>query len=151
MKNYHSILFATDFSECSRKAIEHAVDLAQLMNAKLHLLHIIEPIDMYATRFGTEQSLYFDLMKEMRTGAHADLNKLTAEISARGVSVIPVLREGKPADEIVSYAKEHNIGLICIATHGWTGFKHLMLGSTTEKVLRHAVCPVFVVRSEQEK
>ncbi len=151
MKSYHSILYATDFSECSTKALEYAVDLAHIMNAKLHLLHVVEPLDMYATRFGTEQSLYFDLMKELRTTANSDLQKVAAQISDRGIGVIPVVREGKPAEQIVNYASEHSIALICIATHGWTGFKHLMLGSTTERVLRHAECPVFVVRSEQTK
>jgi nucleotide-binding universal stress UspA family protein len=59
-----------------------------------------------------------------------------------------VVREGKPADEIVDYAKSHSIGLICMSTHGWSGFKHLLLGSTTERVLRRAPCPVFVMRCQ---
>ncbi len=149
MKKYSSILFATDFSDCAQKAVESVVDLASALGSTLHVVNVVEPIDVYATRYGTEQTLYYELMKQMRTGAHADIDKLSTDLRAKGLQVIATVREGKPADEIVSYAREHNISLICLSTHGWTGFKHLMLGSTAEKVLRHADCPVFVIRCSQ--
>ncbi|MFM8472580.1 MAG: universal stress protein [Candidatus Kapaibacterium sp.] len=148
MKTYGSILFPTDFSHCSDSAVDAVCDLAQTLGAELHLLHVVEPIDVYATRYGSEQALYFDLMKQMRTGAHEDLEALKKTLAARGLHPVAVIREGKPADEIVEYAKTHGIGMICMSTHGWSGFKHLLLGSTTERVLRHSPCPMFVLRCE---
>lgn len=148
MKTYGSILFPSDFSHCSEQAVNQVCDLAQTLGAELHLLHVVEPLDVYATRYGTEQALYYDLMKQMRTGAHEDLDALTKKLAARGLHPVPVVREGKPADEIVDYAKSHGIGLICMSTHGWSGFKHLLLGSTTERVLRRAPCPMFVMRCQ---
>ena len=146
MKSYSSLLFVSDFSACSESAVEAVASLAKLLNAKLHVLHCVEPVDMYATRYGTEQTLYFEMMKEIRTGANTDMQKLHDEFSQLGLQVSTVIREGKAADEIIAYAAEHNISMICISTHGWSGLKHFMLGSTTEKVLRRAPCPVFVIR-----
>ena len=146
MKSYSTILFPTDFSHCSDQAVNEVGDLAQTLGAELHLLHIVEPIDMYSSRYGTEQTMYFDLLKQMRTGAHEDLKALSTKMSERGLHPVTAVRDGRPADEIIAYAKDHNMNLICMSTHGWTGFKHLLLGSTTERVLRHAPCPVFVIR-----
>lgn len=146
MKAYNSILFPTDFSHCSDQAIEEVCNLAQTLGAELHLLHVVEPIDIYSTRYGTEQALYFDLMKQMRAGATEDMNILKEKLSARGLHPVSVVLEGKPEDEIVKYASEQGMSLVCMSTHGWSGLKHLLLGSTTERVLRHAPCPVFVLR-----
>ena len=146
MKAYKTILFPTDFSRCSDQAIEEVCNLAQILGAELHLLHVIEPIDIYSTRYGTEQALYFDLMKQMRAGANDDMTALKKNLAARGLHPVCALIEGKPAEEIVKYAGDHSMSLVCMSTHGWSGFKHLLLGSTTERVLRHAPCPVFVLR-----
>lgn len=146
MKAYNCILFPTDFSHCSDQAIEEVCNLAQTLGAELHLLHVVEPIDVYSTRYGTEQTLYLDLMKQMHSGATEDMNVLKEKLSARGLHPVSVVLEGKPADEIVRYATEHGMSLVCMSTHGWSGFKHLLLGSTTERVLRHTPCPVFVLR-----
>ena len=112
MKAYNSILFPTDFSHCSDQAIEEVCNLAQTLGAELHLLNVVEPIDIYSTRYGTEQVLYFDLMKQMRAGATEDMNILKEKLSARGLHPVSVVLEGKPEDEIVKNASEQGMSLV---------------------------------------
>lgn len=143
---FRSILVPTDFSECARSAERYAVELARMFGSTLHYLYAVEPIDTFATVSGVEQSIYFDVLKDLRSSAQEQLERIAATLTAEGLSVVTAVRDGRASDVIVEYATEHNISLICIATHGRRGFSHLLLGSTTERVIRRAPCPLFVVR-----
>jgi nucleotide-binding universal stress UspA family protein len=137
------ILVPTDFSELSNKAVEKAVALAQRFNAKIDLVHVLEPAPY--PEFG-----YVHIpMKEggLRKEAEGQFEKLRARIPALAelVNYTPV-RTGNAPYEIVQTARQLNSDLIVIGTHGRTGIKRLALGSTAEKVVRHAPCPVLVLR-----
>jgi len=75
--------------------------------------------------------------------------KATAENVGGGVAVQHVIRLGRSWKEITDMAKEGNFDLVIVATHGYTGLKHALLGSVAEKIVRHAPCPVLVVRQEE--
>ena len=137
------ILVPTDFSELSNKAVERAVALAHRFGAKIDLVHVLEPPPY--PEFG-----YVHVpMKEgaLRKAAEAHFERLRSEIPALVdlVDYTPV-RTGNAPYEIVQAARQLNSDLIVIGTHGRTGIKRLALGSTAEKVVRHAHCPVLVLR-----
>ena len=146
--NYSRILFPVDFSECSMGAWTHAEQLARRYSAVIHVLYVVEPIDVFASADGVEQSVYYDVMQRVREQAQSRIQSFGSEATARGLSVEISVREGRPSDVIVHYAQEREISLICLSTHGRTGLPHMFLGSTTEHVVRKAPCPVFVVRCE---
>jgi universal stress protein A len=139
-----SILVPVDFSGPSRKALDYATVLAQQFNAKLTLLHVIEPVatpDFAAT---------FPLVMEndeTKATAKQRLEKLAQSAGIPPGTVEKILvRFGRSFHEISDAARTLKTDLIVISTHGYTGLKHVLLGSTTERVVRHAPCPVLVVR-----
>lgn len=147
MLTFPSILVPTDFSECAQEAERYGVELARTFGSVLHFLYAVEPIDTFATINGVEQSIYFDVLKDLRSSAEERFAQLAEGLTKEGLTVITAVREGRASDVIVEYANQHSIALICISTHGRRGVSHLILGSTTERVVRRAPCPLFVVRS----
>jgi universal stress protein A len=142
------ILVPLDFSPLSKKALQYAVRLAREFNAEVSLFHVIEPeippaFDGYmiappriSNGAGTRCT---NRLKSLATSAR------TAGLNRVGSTV----RSGLPAHEIVEAAKELDVDLIVIATHGYTGWKHFAIGSTAERVVRAAPCPVLVVREKE--
>lgn len=139
-----TILVPTDFSEPSVKALRYAKELAEQFDAKLILLHVIEPIGP-TPDFATNP-LVLDpgaLMESAQEGLRKFAVKEGIEEASAHV------RHGVPYDEISQAANELRADLICIATHGYTGLKHMFMGSTAERVVRHAPIPVLVVRADK--
>jgi nucleotide-binding universal stress UspA family protein len=147
MLAFPSILIPTDFSECAHVAEQYGLQLARTFHSAVHYIYAVEPIDTFATINGVEQSIYFDVMSDLRTSAEERLSQIAASLQQEGISVSTAVREGRASEVIIEYAQQNSISLICIATHGRRGFSHLILGSTTERVVRRAPCPVFVVRA----
>jgi nucleotide-binding universal stress UspA family protein len=136
------ILAPTDLSEVSMAALPQAIFLARSFSAELILLHVIEtfPIDYM---MGLNESKKMNATLEDRAQEHVE--EAAGRISYPNVKT--AIRWGKPFQEIVNAADELNADLIVLATHGHTGLKHVYLGSTAERVVRHARRPVLVVRS----
>ena len=87
--------------------------------------------------------------KEFYGAAEQELKKTTELLHAEGFSIIPqIIHGGRSSDGINQYAKDHDISMICIATNGRGGVEHLLLGSTMERVVRKAPCPVLVIRPD---
>ena len=146
-----TLLVPTDFSESSRQAISYAVALAQQFGSTVVLLHVIEvpfpyPVDGLMHFPGDLEGISL----EQDAAAQKALTQL-AEATARSgnVPVRSASRSGRAFDEIATAAGEENADLIVISTHGYTGLKHVFLGSTAERVVRHAPCPVLVVRQPE--
>ena len=142
-----AIVFCTDFSESSRVAGQHAIDLARVFGAPLILIHVL---DSWAGFPAYEDSVPGELqnvVRAMEEEAKLKLKSLTKEFQKEVGNVTTQCRTGVPAEEIVAAADDASAQLIVMGTHGWTGVKHLLLGSVAEKVLRMAKCPVLVVRS----
>jgi nucleotide-binding universal stress UspA family protein len=141
------ILLPVDFSDSSRKAMQYAVSFARQFNAEVLLLHVVETAAPVPPQNMALESLA--LTATVREEAARHLSEWRGEIVSH-VSVKAVVRDGPKAyHEIVSAASENNVDLIVLGTHGRTGLAHLFLGSTAERVVRHAPCPVLVVREHE--
>jgi nucleotide-binding universal stress UspA family protein len=136
------ILVPVDFSNCSKKALMYAIPFAQWFDATITLVHVT-PYFVQPPGIIVEDT---QLIEECRKG----LNDLVLEISGR-VKARAVFRLGNPASKIVEVAQQSNADLIIISTQGNTGLMHVFLGSTAERVVRHAPCPVLVVREKEHE
>jgi nucleotide-binding universal stress UspA family protein len=143
------ILVPIDFSECSRKALQYALPFARQFDAALTLLYVVEPIP-YTGSEHYEMNLPL-LEKQMREGAEKNLAELAEKEIGDRARVEKSVRSGRPFAEIINAAETRDIDLIVISTHGHTGLKHVLLGSTAERVVRHAPCPVLVVREQEHE
>jgi len=142
--NFKNLLVPLDFSPSSRQSLRQAVALAGQFQAKLTLLTVIEP--MGTPDFAASFPLMMDEAK-LCADANAELKKLVKATPGCADVVERILvRFGRTFHEIAETAQAHHSDLIVIATHGRTGFKHVLLGSNTERVVRHAPCPVLVLR-----
>ncbi len=140
-----TILFPTDFSQGARAAMDHAVALAKDYGAKLILLYVIQDIGVSEWYIPSSLAVT-DLMEDLQKSAGQEMEKWTAEIAPVVPEVERAIVRGVPFVEIVRTAKEKNADLIVIGTHGRTGIDHMLFGSTAEKVVRKAPCPVLTVR-----
>jgi nucleotide-binding universal stress UspA family protein len=135
------ILVPVDFSEASLESLGHAVDLAKRYDGQLLLLHVVEPV-YYAVPA-------IEVIAEQKQFARAELIRLAQKLGEQGVTCHTLLRTGTPYLEIVDAARANAADVIVMATHGRTGFSHLMMGSVAERVVRTSVCPVLTVRSSR--
>ena len=142
------ILVPIDFSDCSKKALQYAIPLAQEHKATLTLLHVVPPIYTMGEFGGIE---YPQLQAEMQENGHKALAKLNEEEVRGVVPTEALVRLGAPANEIVETARSLQSDLIVVSTHGRTGIKHLLLGSVAEHVVRRAPCPVMIVREREHE
>jgi len=141
------ILVATDFSDTSDAALLYGRELAMRFDARLHVLHVAQ--DVYVNMFGTES--YLPIAPAIQRQIEEDARRLMAEalgVSGTGepVTVTCVLTAVSPAVAIVEYAREHQIDVIVIGTHGRGAVAHLLMGSVAERVVRFAPCPVLTVK-----
>ena len=144
-----SILVPTDFSDASAKALLYAAAFARQFGAKITLLHVVEPIA--TPDFDNSFPL---ALEDDALDAHCKrrLESIAAEHGFEPASIDKILvRHGRAFHEIATAAKSLNMDLIIISTHGYTGLKHAFMGSTAERVVRHAKCPVLVVRPDEHE
>lgn len=145
MPKIERILFPTDFSDSSKNAREYAVSLAVIYKAKLYVLHVIEHI-FDVSGFYVPHLPLNELYKGMEEAAKKEIEKFIPPKSKEGIEVENMIVSGTPFLEIIRTAKEKEVDLIVIATHGRTGLEHVLFGSVAEKVVRKAPCSVFVVK-----
>jgi len=144
------ILVPIDFSDHSKKALQYAIPFAEQFKASIDLIYVVEPA-IYPADFSFGQVGFPAVEDELRQRGAEELEALIKrEIGAR-VNARSSVRTGKAAYEIEQYAREESVDLIIIATHGHSGMEHVLFGSTAEKVVRHAPCPVLVVRMAEKE
>ena len=142
------ILVPVDFSDTARKALQYALPFAAAFGAELLLVHVMQPYTLPPETGYLPPELAVS-EQELVDSARGRLDKLrSAEIGTRARSQTQV-RVGVPWYEIVSAAGDTNADLIIVSTHGRTGLKHALMGSVAERVVRHAPCPVLVVRERE--
>jgi nucleotide-binding universal stress UspA family protein len=145
MANKNVIVFPTDYSELSTAALPWARRMADQMQADIHVLYVVEEPHIYATL--DMGPVPIPSVDELTRSAEKRMSAFSsAHLKALGNVTTKVL-VGRPAEEIVGYAKSKGAALIIMTTHGYSGVKHVLLGSTTEAVLRHATCPVLSIRN----
>jgi nucleotide-binding universal stress UspA family protein len=152
LEAYRKFLVPIDFSEHSKKTVESATQLAVLTGANITLMHVFQVPDYPAAFY---QGLYteheqvriqVDLLKRE---ANAQLALVIEQIVAQGLEAQPLLRIGNPYDEIVGAAKEIGADLIVIGSHGHAGLERFLLGSTADRVVQYAPCPVLVIKKKR--
>jgi universal stress protein A len=142
--NLQRIVVAVDFSEHSLKAMRQALAVAARFSSEMILVHIVEQI-IYPGDWMYPPLAMSDFAAEKRAQIAERLRLLAA---GSGVNTQEVVRLGRAWQEIVEIAKEKKANLVVIATHGYTGLRHVLLGSVAEKVVRHAPCPVLTIRAD---
>lgn len=143
MASNERIVFPTDFSETSVAALPWATRMAEQFNAELHCVTVVEPQMAYPA---AEVPLEVPSMEEVASHATLQLEQFVGEHLPR-LSVVRKVLTGRPVDQITTYADDVGATMIVMATHGHSGLKHLLIGSVTEGVVRHANCPVLAVRA----
>lgn len=141
----HSILVATDLTTASCKALQYGIALAREFEATLHLVHVV-PTVLPADVSHLSIILQEAVMKET---ARRDLARLCREEIPNDIHVVTTVLEGNPFLELDKEALRVCAGLIVVSTHGYTGLRYLLLGSTAEHVVQHASVPVLVVREHE--
>src|SRR5262245_60035685 len=136
------ILVPTDFSDASKQALPYAVALARQFNASITVIHVVPaPVPAGLNHIGI-------VLEEKRLTSEAEtaLARFREKEFPPELKLDTLLLAGGPAHTLCEAAKTVEADLIILATHGHTGLKHFLLGSTAERVVRHAPCPVLVVR-----
>ncbi|MFP4527116.1 MAG: universal stress protein [Candidatus Kapaibacterium sp.] len=146
MLKFKNILVPTDFSKESRAAFDYARELAKNSDdARVHFLHVIE-LTTYPINIGLSQSAMEELRQRHIDDANKKLREYIKDFEKDDIICDSVVLQGKSDEAILKYTKDHRVDVICIGTHGRSGFEHLMIGSTTEKVIRKADCPVLAIK-----
>jgi len=144
---FRTILVPIDFSGCSSAALDQAIALASTLSAKLVLLHSygvsvsLAPADFWVVPP--------DFVEKLRQGATAELEKLAQRAGKAGVPCESRASASNPVEAILEAAEALPADLIVMGTHGLTGVKHIVLGSTAERIVRLAPCPVLTVKEAQ--
>lgn len=141
-----SIMCPVDFSPMSKPVLDYAVFMAKSHNASLKLVHVVDQLqgfDSYKILHMTAAEITFQLEQQAQAHLTALLNELP----------VPATFEvcfGRAPDEIVALADKEKCDLLIMGSHGRTGLAHLLVGSVAEAVVRHAPCPVLIVRQQEE-
>ncbi len=146
------VLWPTDFSELSTKAGRYARGLREVFGCELHVIHVVPPA--LAPDVSVMIPAEVPLTVEdpgLLESARARLEKLTEETFGGRTGLVVEVFYGNPWMTICDYARRQEIDLIVTATHGRTGLSHLFIGSTAERIVQHAPCPVLTVKQEQRE
>ena len=138
------ILLATDFSRWARRAEDYACALACSWRASLTVLSVAEFPPGLNPDYQVNQQYLADLLKN----ASSQLGDLKGRAERRGIAVTTRVATGIPSEEVITAARAEDSDLIVVGTRGKTGLAHILLGSTAERVVRGAHCPVLTVRTE---
>jgi nucleotide-binding universal stress UspA family protein len=143
------ILVPIDFSEYSKSALKYATSFAEIFHSELVLVYVIEPV-IYPPDFSMGQISIPAVDLEMDKRAKEELEKLAQTEFNSSIKVTTMVKTGKPFVEIIETAKEEEVDLIIISSHGHSGVEQILFGSTAEKVVRKSTCPVLTIRRESK-
>ena len=140
-----NLVFPTDFSEFSAAALPWARKFADDLGAEIHCVYVVEEPRIYTTL--DMGAVALPTVGELEESARGRLDEFISEhLQNLETASEGTVLTGRAAEEIVTYARDIDAAMIVMTTHGYSGVKHALLGSTTEEVLRHAECPVLSVR-----
>ena len=142
------ILVPTDFSEHAEYALKVAAQIAKKNNCELFIFNLLD----LPSHIGDAVTGGVNIPEVMLflKKTNESLDELKAEYEVDGLDITTAARIGRTFEEIVTYSKEQNIDLIVMGSHGTSGYKELMIGSNTEKVVRYSNVPVLVIKNEIE-
>lgn len=143
--NIKKVLIPIDFSDYSKNSLRYSVNFTRCFNAELILIYVIEPV-IYPPDFSMGQIAVPAVDVDIDKRASEELKKLAKTEIPADMKVKTLVKTGKPFVEIIETAAAENIDLIIIASHGHSGVEHILFGSTADKVVRKAPCPVLTLR-----
>ncbi|MCH7995191.1 MAG: universal stress protein [Planctomycetes bacterium] len=147
-----NILFPTDFSELAQGALPFAKEMAGSFHAQLHCLHVVDEAYQYWSAMGPESIPVGPPIDDMVDLATTRMEKFREEhLGDLDRPPMTHVASGRPFSEIIGYVRAQGIDLIVMATHGRGAIAHMLLGSTTEKVVRKAQCAVLTIRPDEHK
>lgn len=146
-RSIRNVLVATDFSDPARVGLEWAAHVTRDCGARLHVVHVVSP-PMPVADF-TAPPLTLD--RDLREAAQKRLDSVLSEAPLAGLDVQGVLRDGTPSLAVLDVAEELAADLVVVGTRGLTGFRHLFLGSTAERIVQHAKVPVLSVHPQDRR
>ncbi|MCE1224981.1 MAG: universal stress protein [Geobacteraceae bacterium] len=145
MQPIDTILFATDFSEASEEAFASARKLSQCLNARIVVLHVVtQPVDL--RNFYVPDVSFDEIDREIEAAANRKMAEFHQQWHEQLHDLETAVVTGIPHEEILNKAAEVKATMIVMGTHGRRGFDHFIFGSTAEKVVKTAPCPVLTVR-----
>ncbi len=142
---FEKILVPVDFSDYSKESIVYAKEIAQMYEAKLHLLHVIEKFT-YPSFYLTDKTPLSEFITKLEKKSMESLEEIVKESVGTEIETEYHVIEGHAAKSIVQFETVNDIDLVVIASHGMTAIEHFVLGSVTEKVVRRSSSPVFTVK-----
>ena len=140
MEKFKRILVATDGSEFSEAALEYAIDLAKKNYAELFIVYVV-PLAPLGSAWEDDR-----IREKLRQEGEEILKKAKEKVKRKGRMAEIILKEGVPSEEILKTAKEKNVDLIVMGSHGRTKLQKIILGSVAERVIGGAHCPVMVLK-----
>ncbi|MCB1863449.1 MAG: universal stress protein [Gammaproteobacteria bacterium] len=141
------ILVPTDFSEAAEKAFDYALFLAETHTAEVTILHVVDQLQGMA-QYEILALTPAEIAERLKKSAQQSLQAMVERAKQR-VSATQTVREGKTWDVICQAAADEHADMIVMASQGRTGLAHALIGSVAESVVRHANCPVLVVREQK--
>lgn len=148
-KVLRQILIATDGSETAEKAADFGVQIAGLSGAKVYAVYIIDTTPYYSIPL--DQVWSKEVYEQLETMGNEITSNVEKAAKAAGLEAESIVLKGDPAKRIVDFAEEQNVDMIVVGSHGIGGFERLVIGSVSEKVVRHAKVPVLVFREQNDK
>ena len=140
-----TILAAIDFSKATASVIDAAAALATAVDARIVLLHVVQPL-IINSDYGIALDKFHDTIASSEKYATTHLARLRDDLKARGIPQVKTVQISGPAQNgILEQAKNHTADFIVMGSHGHTAIYDLLIGSTTQQVLRKAPCPVMIV------
>ncbi|MBN1691037.1 MAG: universal stress protein [Dehalococcoidia bacterium] len=148
-----NILCPTDFSDPSYDALKVADELAAHFGATLHVINVVPLVPIVEAPIGVESASFnvASYQQELEGQSQKSLKSLTEQKISRGVNIVTEVLIGNASGEVMRYASEKAIDMIVIATHGLSGWRRFISGSTTEQIVRQASCPVLTIRKPGSK
>ncbi len=151
MIDLHRILVPTDFGKSSENAVKYAAAFAEKFGAELFILHVVQDLALFIPEAVLIAPMMTPPIEQFKAAAQAALEKVVKDMNLAGLKVQTEIAEGVPFAEIIRAARDKNVDLIVMGTHGHTGLAHVLLGSVAEKVVRKAPCPVLTVRHPEHE
>jgi nucleotide-binding universal stress UspA family protein len=145
--DYTDVLVPTDGSEAADAAVAHGLAVAERVGARVHAVNVVD-----VSRFGAGPDFapVLELHDNLVERGEAVTESIAARAREDGLDAVSEVREGSPSRSLLAYADEQGIDLITMGTHGRSGLDRYLLGSTTERTIRHAEMPVLVVTAGRD-